>query len=315
MARVVVATAFGGPEVLAVIDQPTLAPGPGEVVLQVRACAVNPIDYKVYSGAFGANPGLLPMRLGLEVAGLVIATGPAAIGPAGPVAAGDEVIGYRVSGGYAAELVAPAASIVPRPPRLDWAQASGLMLGGATAWHCLAATAAGGGDTVLVHGASGGVGLMVSQLAALRGALVIGTARPARHDLLREFGVIPVTYGPGLAERVRAAAPDGIDVALDLVGTQEALEVSAELVADRSRIATIAASGSAAGLGIKALGGGPGADPGTEIRAAARLELARLAGAGDLKVVVSGTFGLDEVADAHHAIMTGHTAGKLALLP
>src|ERR1700722_3347764 len=104
MARVVVATAFGGPEVLAVVDQPTLQPGPGEGVLQVRACAVNPIDYKVYGGAFGANPGLLPMRLGLEVAGLVIATGPDAIGPAGPVAAGDEGIGYRVSGGYAAAL-------------------------------------------------------------------------------------------------------------------------------------------------------------------------------------------------------------------
>jgi NADPH:quinone reductase-like Zn-dependent oxidoreductase len=122
-------------------------------------------------------------------------------------------------------------------------------------------------------------------------------------------------YGPGLAERIRAAAPAGVDVALDLIGTDEAVDVSLELVADRTRIATIVAAGRAAAAGIRALGGAPGADPGTEIRAAARPELTKLASDGRIRVFVSQTFPLTRVADAHRAIMTGHTAGKIALIP
>jgi NADPH2:quinone reductase len=114
---------------------------------------------------------------------------------------------------------------------------------------------------------------------------------------------------------VREAAPDGVNAALDLIGSDEAVDVSLELVADRSRIATIAAFGRAGAAGIKALGGGPGADPGTEIRSAARLELARLAGDGSLTVVVAQTYPLAQAADAHRAIMTGHTGGKIALIP
>ena len=315
MASVVVATAYGGPEVLSVIEQPAGTPGPDEARVLVRAAGVNPIDYKVYSGAFGGDPARLPMRLGSEVSGVVAEAGPGAVGPAGPIKAGDEVIGYRVAGGYASELVAPVQSLVRKPARLDWAQAAGLMLTGVTAWHCLAATNVSQGDTVLMHGAAGGVGLMAIQLATGRGATVIATARPARHEFLRELGAIPVAYGPGLADRVRAAAPGGVDAALDLVGTDEAVDVSLELVADRSRIATIAAPGRAGQVGIKALGGAPGADPGAEIRAGARTELARLAGEGALRVFVSQTFPLANASDAHRAIMTGHAEGKIVLLP
>jgi NADPH:quinone reductase len=315
MSRVVVAPAYGGPEVLAVVDEPTAEPGQGQARIEVRGAGVNPVDYKLYSGAMGGDPARLPLRLGFEAAGVVTAVGPAAIGPAGPVAVGDEVIAYRVSGGYAAELVAPAQALVPKPSALGWAEASGLMLTGATAWHALAATAVASGATVLVHGASGGVGLMAVQLAVARGATVIGTASPARQDLLREFGAIPVTYGNGLADRVRAAAPQGIDAALDLVGTDEAIDVSVELVADRNRIATIAAARRGLELGIKVLGGAPGADPGTELRNAARPELARLAGDGTLRVLVTQTFPLEDAADAHRSMMAGHTAGKIALIP
>ncbi|HEU5420343.1 MAG TPA: NADP-dependent oxidoreductase [Streptosporangiaceae bacterium] len=315
MSLVVIATAYGGPEVLSVVDRPVPEPGPGEARISVRASGVNPADYKTYSGAFGRDPAKLPLRIGSEMAGVVTAAGEGAAGPAGPVSAGDEVIGYRVAGGYAAELVVPATALVPRPAQLDWPQAAGLLLTGVTAWHTLAATAVGAGDTVLVHGASGGVGLMAIQLAAARGATVIGTASPARHDLLREFGAVPVAYGDGLAGRVRAAAPGGVDVALDLVGTDEAVDVSLELVADRSRIASIAAFGRAPGLGIKLLGGGPGADPGTVIRQEARLKLVRLAAEGKLRVLVSQTYPLPEVAAAHREIMAGHTAGKMALIP
>jgi NADPH:quinone reductase-like Zn-dependent oxidoreductase len=136
-----------------------------------------------------------------------------------------------------------------------------------------------------------------------------------RHELLRSFGAIPVAYGTGLADRVRAAAPQGIDAALDLVGTDEAIDVSLELVADRQRIATIAASRRGLADGIRALGGAPGADPGTEIRRAARPELARLAGQGSLRVLVAQTFPLASAADAHRAIAAGHTSGKIALIP
>jgi NADPH:quinone reductase-like Zn-dependent oxidoreductase len=315
MSAVVVASAYGGPEVLTVVDRPAAEPGPGQARVEIRACGINPVDYKLYSGVMGGDPARLPLSLGFEAAGVVTAVGPDAVGPLGPVAVGDEVIAYRVSGAYAAELVAPAQALVPKPRGLGWPEASGLMLAGATAWHALAATSVSSGDTVLVHGASGGVGLMVVQLALARGASVVGTASPVRHDLLRDFGAIPVSYGDGLVDRVRAAAPQGIDAALDLVGTDEAIDVSAELVADRHRIATIAAARRGLELGMQALGGGPGADPGTELRSAARPELARLAGDGTLRVLVSQTFPLENAAAAHRAIMAGHTLGKIALIP
>jgi NADPH:quinone reductase-like Zn-dependent oxidoreductase len=246
---------------------------------------------------------------------VVTAVGPDAAGPAGPVAVGDEVIAFRASGAYAAELLAPAQAVVPKPAALDWAQASGLMLTGATAWHALTVTDVHEGDTVLINGASGGVGVMAVQLAAARGASVVATASPARHAFLRELGATPVAYGPGLAGRVRAAAPGGVSAALDLIGTDEAMEVSLALVPDRARVVTIAAFAKGLEAGIKVIGGAPGADPGTEIRDAARLDLARLAGQGKLKVFVTQTFPLTEAAAAHRAIMTGHATGKIALLP
>jgi len=315
MSAVVVATAYGGPEVLAVIDVETPEPGPGEVRVAVRAAGVNPIDVKGYSGAFGADPSELPQRIGTEAAGVVTAVGDGAIGPAGPIAVGDEVIAYRAPGAYAAELIAPAAAIVPKPANLPWEQAAGLMLTGVTAVHALESVHVNRGDTVLVHGGAGGVGLMVVQLATARGATVVATASPAKHELLRRFGATPVAYGDGLADRVRAAAPDGVSAAIDTVGTDEAVDVSLELVADRQRIVSIAAFRRAPGDGIKLIGGGPGADPGTEIRAAARFTLTAAAAEGDLKVLVDRTYPLTEAAEAHREIMTGHVTGKLVLIP
>ena len=315
MPTVVIAATFGGPEVLSVVEEPAIEPGPGQVRIAVRAAGVNPVDYKSYSGAFGADPARLPVRPGVEAAGVVTAAGPGAVGPAGPVAVGDEVIAFRAPGAYATELVAPASALVPRPAALDWAQAAGLMLTGVTAWHALAATGVHEGDTVLIHGAAGGVGLMAVQLATGRGATAVATASPARHGFLRDLGALPVAYGPGLAGRVRAAAPGGVGAALDLIGTDEAVDVSLELVADRTRIATIAAIARGRQEGIKLLGGAPGADPGTQIRDAARLELARLAQDRALRVFVTQTFPLGRAADAHRAIMTGHTTGKIALIP
>jgi NADPH:quinone reductase-like Zn-dependent oxidoreductase len=315
MSAAVVATGYGGPEVLSVVDVPTPDPGPGEVRLAVRAAGVNPIDHKAYSGAFGTDPAKLPMRLGAEAAGVVTAVGPDAVGPAGPITVGDEVIAYRASGAYAAELVVPAVAVVPKPAGMEWAAAGGLLLTGATAVHALETVRAGSGDTVLVHGAAGGVGLMAVQLAADRGARVIATASPGKHDLLARLGATPVAYGAGLLNRVRALAPDGVAAAVDTVGTDEAVDVSLTLVPDRSRIVTIAAFARAPQEGIRLIGGGPGADPGEEIRAAARLQLTALVRAGRLEVVVARTFPLAEAAAAHRESRNGHAAGKLVLLP
>ncbi|MFI8073494.1 zinc-binding alcohol dehydrogenase family protein [Streptomyces sp. NPDC086033] len=315
MSEAVVASAYGGPEVLSVIDVTVPEPGPGQVRIAVRAAGVNPFDHKMYSGAFGTDPAKLPMRLGAEAAGVVTAVGADATGPAGPVQVGDEVIAYRAPGAYAAELVVPASSVVPKPAGLSWEQAGGLMVVGATAVHVLEAISLSKDETVLIHGAAGGVGLMAVQLAVARGATVLGTASPARHELLRDLGAIPIAYGPGLADRVRAAAPEGVHAAADLVGTDEAVDVSVELVADRSRIATIAGFGRGAQAGIKLLGGSPGADPGTDVRDAARLQLTEAVEAGRLRVLIAGSHPLREAAAAHRQIMTGHTSGKVVLVP
>lgn len=306
-----VASAYGGPEVLRLIEEPTPQPGPDQVVIDVRAIGVNPIDYKSYSGLMGADPALLPKRVGSEVSGTVRAIGSEVSG----VALGDAVIAYPAPGAYTTELLADVKSITAKPDALDWVPAAGLMLTGATAVHLLSAVDLAAGETVLIHGASGGVGLIAVQLAVLRGAHVLATASLSAHDTLTSLGATPLTYGDGLLDRVRAAAPDGVDVALDLVGTDEAVDTSLALVADRSRIATIAAFGRALKDGIQLLGGGPGADPGADVRAAARPLLAELAASGQLQVIIAATFPLSAAADAHRALQSSHAPGKFILVP
>jgi NADPH:quinone reductase len=314
MTRAVVANAFGGPEVLAIVNVEDESPGPGQIAVDVRAAGVNPADAKLYGGLFGTNVPL-PIRVGMEASGIVTAVGDDAVGPRGAIAVGDEVIMYRISGGYADRVVVAATSAVPKPANMSFEEAAGLMLTGATAVHTLIATGVAAGDTVLIHGASGGVGQMAVQLAIARGARVIGTASAGRQDVVRGLSGEPVVYGDGLAGRIRSLAPDGIDAAIDTVGTDEAIDVSLQLVADRNRIATIAAFARGIEAGVKVLGGGPGADPGNEIRDAARLELVDLVAAGLLSVAVSATFPLAQVADSQRAIMTGHTTGKIVLVP
>ena len=222
---------------------------------------------------------------------------------------------YRAPGAYASHLVVEGDVVVPKPSALSFEASSGLMLTGTTAVHALHVTGVGSGDTVVIHGASGGVGLMAVQLAVADGARVIGTAAESGHAYLRQLGAEPVTYGDGLLERIRALAPDGVDAAVDTVGTEEAIDVSVALVADRGRVVTIAGFQRGFELGIKVIGGAPGADPGTEVRAAARMTLVERAEAGTLSVLVAATYPLAEAADALRALATGHTHGKIVLLP
>ena len=315
MAIRAVATAFGGPEVVSIVDVEVGEPGPGEVVVDVRAVGTNPVDYKRFSGEFGKDESQLPIPLGSELAGVVTSVGAGAEGPMGLIAVADEVAVYRVVGAYASEVIVPQDSVLPKPKALSFEEAGGLMLVGSTAVHCLASTAVKAGDTVVIHGASGGVGQLAVQLAVAAGARVIGTSSPSGHDLLRQFGAEPVVYGDGLLDRIRALAPDGVDAAIDTVGTDEALDVSVALVADRSRIATIAGFQRGFTLGINVLGGAPGADPGTAIRSAARVELVRRAEAGELRVVVAKTYPLRQAAAALTDLASGHTHGKIVLIP
>lgn len=307
MARTVVATGYGGPEMLHVTDIRSGTVGPYEVLIEVRAAGVNPWDWKSYSGASGNDPAALPMRLGAEAAGVVLAHGREVTG----LDVGDEVIAYPAPGAYAERLVLPATSLLPKPHAMSWEKAAGLMVAGVTAVHALTATGVGAGDTVLVHGASGGVGAMLVQLARCRGARVIGTASQANHAYLTDLGATPVAYGPGLTERVRTVGP--VTAAIDAAGTAEALDTSVTLVANKHRIATLAGQALGARLGVQVLGAG--ADPGTDVRMAAREKLVQLWERGKIDVRIGATYHLADAARAHRAGLEGRVTGKIILLP
>ncbi|MGW5146109.1 NADP-dependent oxidoreductase [Rhodococcus koreensis] len=311
--RRVVARAYGGPEVLAVVDAEPADPAPGEVVIEVRAIGVNPIDYKLYSGAFGTDPAVLPMRLGSEAAGVVAEVGDAATGPRGPIAVGDEVIAYPLLEAYADRLVVSGDSVVPKPASLPWNEAAGLLAVGATAVDTLDTANVGTGDLLLVHGAAGGVGSFVVQLARARGATIIGTARPVHHDYVRSLGATPVSYGDGLSDRIRVLAPDGVDAVIDTAGSDEAMDVSVDLVRDRSRLVTTVPGPRPVEAGFRIVGA-LGAE-GMELRKRFRAALVDLAGNGDVRVRVARTYALSEAARAHADLRKPHAAGKFILLP
>jgi NADPH:quinone reductase-like Zn-dependent oxidoreductase len=207
----------------------------------------------------------------------------------------------------------PAKDVFAKPAILSFPEAANLLLVGATAAEALHVIEAAQGETILVHGASGAVGVSVLQQARELGVRVIGTASEARFDTVREFGGIPVTYGVGLEERVREAAPEGIAAAIDTVGTDEAVDVSLALVDERKRIVTIAAQARAHELGILAIGGGMPAS--AVFRDHVRPRLIQLAGEQKLVVPVAATFPLDDAMNALRLLSGQHPGGKLALVP
>jgi len=315
MPRTVIAPQFGGIDQLELAELPEAPLEPGRVRIAVKAAAINPADLKRLRGEFGRNEKSLPLRLGSEVSGVVTEVSADAVGPAGRISVGDEVVGYPVSGGLAAEVIAKAESVLPKPAGVGWSQAAGLLVGAVTAYHLVEVAGIGEGDRVIVHGATGAVGSAAVQLARLRGAEVIGTVSAGREDAVRAFGAVPVVYDAGLEERLRALLPDGADAALDTVGSDEALDASVALVHDRGRVVTVAGFARAAELGIRLLGNGPGADPGTELRANARLPMLRLAGEGRLVGAPVIEFPLERVQEAMTLVASGHAGGKVVLLP
>lgn len=292
------------------VEHPVPAPRQGEVTIRVHAAGVNPADAKhVASARAGVS---YPVPIGYEVSGEVVAIGPHTRIGSGDAEIGDAVVAFRVRGGYATELTVPAEKVFAKPSTLTHAEAANLLLAGTTAAEMLFVSGAEPGDTVLVHGASGAVGVSLLQQAALRGIRVIGTCSDARAEEVRRFGGEPVRYGPGLAERVARLAGGPLAAALDAVGTDEAVDVSLSLVPDRARIVTIA-SGRADDEGIRAIAGSLPAS--ARFRDEMRGELIALAQNRDIVVPVARVFALTDAREALHLLAQGHPGGKLALIP
>jgi NADPH:quinone reductase-like Zn-dependent oxidoreductase len=291
----------GPPEVLRLVDVATPTAGAGEVRVRVKAAGVQPLDCAVRGG--WAPPGLsvsLPQIPGNEFAGVIDQVGDGVTG----FTTGNEVLGFSTLNCYAEYVVVSAAQIVAKPRDMPWEVAGGFTAGAQTASISLQTLGVGKGDTVLIHAAAGGVGTVAAQLAREWGATVIGTASEANHAYLRSFGTIPVAYGDGLVERVRALAPDGVDAALDAAGG-DALYASVELVEDRSRIATIVAFDLVEPLGVRRIQGD---------RSAARLAgLVELCSQGKLRIHVRETYPLADAAGAHRELETRHGRGKVVL--
>jgi NADPH:quinone reductase len=309
-ARQWVAADFGGPEALRCVDVDVAPPAHGHVTIAVRAAGMNPADAKHI--APGQDRKLLPLAIGYEVAGIITALGPGAQIGTGGGTVGDEVIASQVTGGYVTAINAPASSVFAKPATLTFPEAANLLLVGTTAAELLHVSGAAAGDSVLLHGAAGAVGNSVLQQARQLGVRVIGTASAANSDYVRQFGGIPVEYGPGLLDRVRAAAPEGVVAALDTVGSREAGDVSLALVPDRERVITIADAPRARAAGYVFIGASnPRSGP---FRAGARASIVALAAAGKLAVPMARTFPFDAAPDAFVMLTSAHPPGKLALI-
>lgn len=296
---------YGGPEELTLEELPDPKVAPGEVLIRVVAAGVNPVDWKLAAG--GLDPLMVahfPLIPGWDVAGVVERNGLDST----EFAPGDEVFGYirkdsAEHGSYAEKVSAQVRMLARKPRSLSWAQTAGLPLAGLTALQAADRVRLGAGDTVLIHAAAGGVGSLGTQLALARGARVIGTASPANHAFLRSLGAEPVAYGPGLADRVRELAPDGVDAALDFVGG-ESVDVSVELLGSAARLASVADHRAAALGGHYVWVRPDGAGLAT---------LAALADEGRLTVPVDRVLPLREAAEAWRLNSEGHTRGKLVL--
>jgi NADPH:quinone reductase-like Zn-dependent oxidoreductase len=298
--------AYGGLEVLQVTDVPEPVPGPGQVLVQVKAAGINPGEAKIRDGLLHAQfPATFPSGEGSDLAGVVTQTGPGVT----QWSAGDEVIGWTDNRASQAEyVVVEAENLTARPATVPWPVAGALYVAGATAWAAVRAVAPGPGDTVVVSSATGGVGSIAVQLAALAGATVIGLGGPSGDDWLTAHGVIPVRYGDGAADRIRAAAPGGVDAFVDTYGG-DYVKLALDLGVKPERIDTIANFTAPQEFGVKGDGSAVGSS------AATLAELAGLISGGKLEVPIMATYPLDQVRAAYQRLAEGHLIGKIVLIP
>jgi NADPH:quinone reductase-like Zn-dependent oxidoreductase len=297
---------YGGTDVYDVVDIPMPVAGAGEVVVAVRAAGINPGEIAIRSGAMHDRlPAAFPSGQGSDLAGVVTAVGDGVDG----FSVGDEVLGFswdRAS--HATYLTVPAGQLIHKPPALSWEVAGSLYVVGCTAYAAVRAVEPKTDETVVVSAAAGGVGSIVVQLLGVRGARAIGIASPSNAQWLASHGAVPVAYGPGLADRVREAAPDGVDAFIDLFGP-EYLDLAVELGVPRDRIETIISFEKAAELGTQDDGSGTASTP--EVLT----EMAELVASGAIEVPIAATYPLDRVADAFDQLALRHTRGKIVLIP
>jgi NADPH:quinone reductase-like Zn-dependent oxidoreductase len=304
MSKAVRFNEYGGTDVLQVVDVPDPVPGPGEVLVRVKAAGINPGEASIREGLLHALwPATFPSGQGSDLAGVVetVGDGVTAWKP------GDEVLGWTDNRASHAELVVTAADeLAVKPQALAWEVAGALFVAGTTAWASVRAVAPQAGETIVVTGAAGGVGSLTVQLARRTGARVIGLASAGNHDWLRAHDVVPVAYGDGVAERIRAEAPDGVDAFVDTFGGYLDLAL-VDLGVAPERVNTIIPPEQRDG--VKSEGNAAGSS--AEVLA----ELAGLIAAGDLELPIARTYPLDEVREAYTELARRHTRGKIVLIP
>lgn len=314
MARAIVYTEFGSPDVLHQIEIPDPVPVRGEAIVRIEAAGVNPIDGKLRSAKRPSPPITEPRPVGFDGAGVIEVLGDDTEG----FAVGDRVAIRDTLGTYSTLLTVPVDRLAALPDAVTAAEGAAIGIPAGTAYQALKSLGVTTGDVLLVHAGSGSVGQAAVQFAVAWGATVIATASPARHEQLRELGAIPVAYGDGLTDRVREAAPQGVTVALDGAGTDEAIRTSLDLVADRDRIATIVRGPDAAEFGIRAFSGGSPV-PLTEQELAWRAEAlpatVALLASGDFTIELGPELPLTDAARAHELMESGAASGKIVLVP
>jgi NADPH:quinone reductase-like Zn-dependent oxidoreductase len=307
MARAVKFETYGGIDVLEVVEVEQPVPGPGEVVVRVKATSINPGEAKIREGLLHARwPATFPSGEGSDLAGTIEAVGDGVTG----FAAGDDVLGFTDDrSSHADSVQVPVNQLVRRPPGVPWPVAGSLHVAGTTAYAAVRAVHPGPGEVIVVAGAAGGVGSIAVQLAKRTGATVIGLASAANHAWLAGHGVIPLAYAePDLAIRIRAAAAGRIDAFIDTVGYGY-VNLALDLGVAPDRIDTIVEFGAAAEHGVKTEGNSAGAT------ADVLAELAKLVVAGELEVPIASTYPLDRVKDAFRELESGHVHGKIVLEP
>jgi NADPH:quinone reductase-like Zn-dependent oxidoreductase len=295
---------YGGVDVLKVVDVPRPVAGSGQVLVGVKAAGINPGEAKIRDGLMHSRwPATFPSGQGSDLAGIVAETGPGVTG----FEAGDEVIGWTDNRASQAEyVIVEAEHLTPKPPAVPWDVAGALFVAGVTAYAAVRAVELTEGDTVVVSGAAGGVGTIAVQLARRAGATVIGLASEDNHPWLSAHGVIPVSYGDGVAGRIRKAAGE-VDAFVDTYGG-DYVELALELGVEPSRIDTIANFLAVQKYGVKAAASAAGAS------ADVLAELASLIAAGQLEVPITATFPLGQVQDAYRRLAQGHLLGKIVLI-
>ena len=293
---------YGDRDVLHVGEIPMPIPAEGEVLVQVRAAGINPGETNIRTGALHDRfPTTFPSGQGSDLAGVVIELGPGV----DEFVIGDEVLGFSWQrSSHATHTLVPVTQLIRKPPQLSWQVAGSLYVVGCTAYAAVRAVAPLPGETIAVSAAAGGVGTLVVQLLTRLDVHVLGIASAANDSWLAAHGITRIDHGNQLAERLTAAAPDGIDAFIDLFGP-DYVQLAADLGIRRDRIETIIAFDKAAELGTKA--DGSAAASTTDVLT----QIADLAATGKIEIPIAASYPLDRVRDAYAQLEQRHTHGKI----